>query len=79
MTGTVADKTGAVVPNVAVTITNQGTGEVRTEKANGDGSFNVLDVLPGTLHIVRRRRRGTLPASRRKTFKSRSTSRCAWM
>jgi hypothetical protein len=47
ITGTVTDKTGAVVPNVAVTITNQGTGEVRTEKANGDGSYNILDVLPG--------------------------------
>jgi hypothetical protein len=48
ITGTVTDKTGAVVPNVAVTITNQGTGEVRNEKANGEGAFNILDVLPGT-------------------------------
>ena len=47
ITGTVADKTGAVIPNVPVTITNQATGEMRTEKANGDGVFNLLDVLPG--------------------------------
>jgi len=55
ITGTVADKTGAVIPNVPVTITNQATGEVRTEKANGDGVFNLLDVLPGnyTLSIPR--------------------------
>ncbi len=48
ITGTVADKTGAVIPSVPVTITNQATGEVRTEKANGDGVFSLLDVLPGT-------------------------------
>jgi hypothetical protein len=48
ITGTVSDKTGAVVPNVLVTITNQATGEVRAEKANEDGSYNLLDVLPGT-------------------------------
>ncbi len=45
--GTIADKTGAVVPNVPVTITNQATGEVRTERASGVGSYNLLDVLPG--------------------------------
>jgi hypothetical protein len=47
VTGTVADKTGAVVPNLTVTITNQGTGEARTAKADGRGSYNILDVLPG--------------------------------
>ncbi len=51
ISGTVSDKTGAVVPNVPVTITNQATGEVRTEKANGDGSYNLLDVLPGTYSL----------------------------
>ena len=30
LTGTVTDKTGAVVPNVAITVTNQDTGAVRT-------------------------------------------------
>jgi hypothetical protein len=48
ISGTVSDKTGAVVPNVPVTITNQATGEVRTAKAGGDGLYNFLDVLPGT-------------------------------
>ncbi|MGO8933227.1 MAG: TonB-dependent receptor [Terracidiphilus sp.] len=54
ITGTVSDKTGAVVPNVLVTITNQSTGEIRSQKANGDGSYNILDVLPGayTLSIA---------------------------
>jgi len=47
LTGTVTDKTGAVIPNVPVTLTNTATGAVRTEKANGDGTYTVLDVLPG--------------------------------
>jgi hypothetical protein len=47
VTGTVTDKTGAVVPNVTVSITNQGTGEVRSTQANGLGDYNILDVLPG--------------------------------
>jgi Carboxypeptidase regulatory-like domain len=47
VTGTVSDKTGAVVPSVTVTLTNQGTGEVRAEKANAQGVYSVLDVLPG--------------------------------
>jgi hypothetical protein len=51
ISGTVTDRTGAVVPNVAVTVVNQGTGEVRTEKANGEGSYNVLDMLPGTYSL----------------------------
>jgi hypothetical protein len=48
ITGTVTDRSGAVIPNAAVTITNQGTGEVRTEKASAEGIYNFLDVLPGT-------------------------------
>ncbi len=52
ITGTVSDKTGAVVPNVLVTITNQATGGSRGQKANGDGSYNLLDVLPGTYTLV---------------------------
>jgi hypothetical protein len=48
LTGTVADKTGAVIPNVAVTVTNQETGEIRNTTANGVGTYLLLDVLPGT-------------------------------
>ncbi|HUA92752.1 MAG TPA: TonB-dependent receptor [Terracidiphilus sp.] len=48
ISGTVSDNSGAVIPNVGVTISNQATGEVRTVKANGNGSYNLLDVLPGT-------------------------------
>ena len=77
LTGTVTDKTGAVIPNVPVTITNQATGAVRTEKANGEGVYNLLDVLPGTYYAFDRRGRETSAASRRRTSVSRSTSRCA--
>ena len=51
LTGTVQDPTGAMVPGVSVTITNQGTGEVRTEKANASGAYSFLDVLPGAYTV----------------------------
>src|SRR5580704_11685999 len=48
LTGTIADKAGAVIPNVTVTIANQQTGDLRTAKANGEGIYTFLDLLPGT-------------------------------
>jgi len=51
LTGTVADKLGAVIPGATVTITNQGTGEARSTKANGLGSWDILDVLPGAYSV----------------------------
>jgi len=48
LNGSVTDKTGAVIPNVPVTITDQATGAVRATQANGDGSYEFLNVLPGT-------------------------------
>jgi hypothetical protein len=48
LTGTISDKTGAVVPKVSVTLTNQGTGEVRADIANAVGEYRFGDVLPGT-------------------------------
>src|ERR1039458_7659049 len=54
ITGTVTDASGAVIPAITVTVTNQGTGDIRSTKANGQGVYNVLDVLPGvyTLSIA---------------------------
>src|SRR5271155_1739845 len=37
--GTVTDSTGAVVPNVTVTLTNQATGQVRTTTSNANGVY----------------------------------------
>ncbi len=51
LTGTVTDKTGAVIPNIPVTITDQATGASRTEKSNSEGIYNILDVLPGTYSL----------------------------
>jgi carboxypeptidase family protein len=51
LTGTVTDKTGAVIPNVPITITNQATGAVRTDKSSDAGIYNFLDVLPGTYSL----------------------------
>jgi hypothetical protein len=51
LTGVITDKTGALVPNAAITLTNQNTGSVRTTTANGVGSYSFLDVLPGVYTI----------------------------
>jgi len=51
ITGTVTDKTGAVIPGVSVTITEQGTRAVRNTTANEVGNYMLLNVLPGTYTI----------------------------
>ena len=45
--GLVTDPTGAVLPNVAVTISNVQTGVVTTTKTNGSGLYDVPSLLPG--------------------------------
>ncbi len=49
-----SDKTGAVVPNLPVTITDQATGAVRAAQSNGDGTYEFLNVLPGTYTLIGR-------------------------
>jgi hypothetical protein len=51
LSGTVQDKSGAIIPSASVTLTNQGTGEVRTVTANQSGEYSILDVLPGTYSV----------------------------
>jgi hypothetical protein len=51
LTGTITDKTGALVPSMNVTATNEGTGEIRTGQSNGQGLYSILDVLPGVYSI----------------------------
>src|SRR5580698_1969096 len=48
LTGTIADQSGAVVPNVTVTITSQDTGAVRTTKTSEQGDYRVSNLLPGS-------------------------------
>jgi hypothetical protein len=51
LTGTVTDKSGAVVPKVTVALTNQGTGEVREATTSSVGEYRFEDVLPGTYTV----------------------------
>ena len=55
VTGTVTDKSGAVVPNVSMTLTNQGTGEKRATATTSTGTYRFGDVLPGiyTISVAR--------------------------
>lgn len=39
ITGTVMDSTGAVIPNVSITLTNTATGQVRTAASNASGIY----------------------------------------
>ena len=48
LTGTVTDATGAVVPNVTVTVTSADTGQVRTTTTSANGSYNVGLLPPGS-------------------------------
>ncbi|MGD0096894.1 MAG: carboxypeptidase regulatory-like domain-containing protein [Terracidiphilus sp.] len=51
LTGSVTDKTGAVIPGVTVTITNQDTGAVRGTTSDESGNYLVLNLLPGTYSV----------------------------
>ncbi len=46
LTGTVQDKTGAIVPNASVTLTNQDTGDARTVQADSHGDYLFVNLLP---------------------------------
>ncbi len=47
MAGTAKDTSGAVVPDVTVTITNKTTNRAVTTRTRGDGTYNALDLEPG--------------------------------
>ena len=47
ITGTVVDTTGAAVPNVAISLTNQATGQVRETVSNNDGIYSFVNVGVG--------------------------------
>jgi hypothetical protein len=50
--GAVRDATGAVVPNVEMTLTNQQTGTTRTAVTNTEGEYAFANVLPGTYTLT---------------------------
>jgi hypothetical protein len=51
LTGTVKDGTGAVIPNVAVTATNNDTGQERAATTGADGSYRLALLPPGTYKV----------------------------
>ncbi len=50
--GTVSDSSGAAIPDVKVTLTNQGTGVARSTISNSTGAFVFSDVDPATYSIT---------------------------
>ena len=50
--GTVSDSTGAVIPNVQVSIKNEGTGEARTVTVDSAGFYSAPNLLPGKYDVT---------------------------
>lgn len=50
--GTIADQSGAIVPNASVTISNKATGRVLQRVSNTTGTYNSGGLLPGN-YVVR--------------------------
>src|SRR5215469_9861764 len=50
--GVVSDPTGAVVPNVAVIVRNDGTGSARTVNTNADGEYVAPELPSGTYTVT---------------------------
>lgn len=51
ITGTIADPTGAVIPQASVVVTNQATGDSRIVSASGEGTYLVLNLAPGPYSV----------------------------
>lgn len=52
MVGTITDKSGAVVANANVTITNNGTNKTRVLQSNGAGEFSAPNLEPGKYMVA---------------------------
>ncbi len=51
VSGTVSDKSGAVLPGVSMTATNNATGVVTTVLSNETGAYNIASLLPGAYTV----------------------------
>jgi hypothetical protein len=51
LTGTISDPSGAVVPNVTVTLTSADTNQVRTVTTGADGGYKFALLPPGTYRV----------------------------
>src|SRR3989454_1559273 len=63
VSGTVSDSTGAVLPGVTITATNNATGIVTTVLSNESGVYNFASLLPGLYKIS-----GELPGFQIQTY-----------
>src|ERR1700730_5346417 len=63
VSGTVADPSGAVLPGVSLTATNNATGVVSTVISNESGAYNLTSLLPGAYTVS-----AELPGFRKETF-----------
>src|SRR5262249_1274990 len=52
LSGTVNDSAGSVIPNVKVTLTDQGNGFVRTVVTTSEGFFTFPDLTPATFTLT---------------------------
>ena len=51
LVGTVTDPSGAVVPNADITVTETATKQVRVDKTDTSGRYNLVNLLPGTYEV----------------------------
>jgi hypothetical protein len=51
ISGTVKDSTGAVIPGADITVTKEGSGEVRRTVSNAEGYFTVASLFAGTFTV----------------------------
>ena len=49
--GSVNDSSGAVLPSVSVTLTNTATGDRRTVITASDGSYRIVNLVPGNYRL----------------------------
>src|SRR4051794_21162455 len=49
--GSVQDPSGAVVPNVNITLTNKSTGAQRQDQTDASGNYSINNLLPGAYDI----------------------------
>ncbi len=49
--GTVSDKSGAVIPNATITVTDEAKGTVVTVQSNGAGDYSVPHLIPDVYDV----------------------------
>src|SRR5687767_3287827 len=52
ISGRVTDEQGAVLPGVALTITNEATGVFREVVSSGEGTYSASQLVPGTYRVT---------------------------